>query len=88
MRDTCKNILCKLCSSAILAGLILFLIGMYYTVVKAGIPYQDPPMELQIQYAIHMGIGDILVRDGFLLLLAAGTARLVLWVIFRYIVKR
>ena len=35
MRETCKTILCKLCSSAILAGLVLFVIGLYYMVIKA-----------------------------------------------------
>ena len=54
-----------------LAGLIMQLIGLYYLVIKAGIPYQDPPPELQLRYAIHMGIGELLFRDG-LLLFAAG----------------
>ena len=88
MRKICETILCRLCSSAILAGLIVFVIGLYYMVVKAGIPYQDPPLELQIKYAIHSGIGDILVRDGFLILLYAGIFRLVLWLVFRYCFKK
>ena len=49
-----KNILCRICNSAILAGVIIFFIGAYYCVIKAGIPFQDPPLELQIQYAVHM----------------------------------
>lgn len=88
MRQTCKTILCRLCSSAILAGLVLFVIGLYYMVIKAGIPYQDPPLELQIKYAIHMGIGEILVQDGCLLLLGAGIARLVLWMLFKYCIRK
>ncbi len=47
-------------------------------VVKAGVPYQDPPLELQIQYAINMGIGDILVRNGFLIVIGGGIIRLFL----------
>ncbi len=51
-----------------------------YTVIKAGIPYQDPPLELQIQYAIHAGIGDELLRIGFFTLLYGAAFRLMLLV--------
>lgn len=51
-------------------------LGAYYWVIKAGIPYQDLTVELQIQYAINMGIGDILVKDGFLIFICGGVARL------------
>ncbi len=50
----------------ILAGVIILLIGAYYLIVKAGIPYQDPPPELQIKYAVNMGIGDELFKDGLI----------------------
>ena len=40
-----------------MAGCFIMLIAMYYLFFKAGIPYQDPPLELQIEYAINMGIG-------------------------------
>lgn len=76
-------LLCRLCSAALLAGLLLLAIGLYYWVVKAGIPYQDPPLELQIEYAIHMGIGDILVPTGAGMALLAGAARLLLWGVSR-----
>jgi len=66
----------QIIGAVVLAGIIVFLIGAYYCVIKAGIPYQDPPLELQIQYAIHMGIGEILVRDGFLIFICGGVARL------------
>lgn len=64
-------------NSVILAGVIIFIIGMYYEVVKAGIPYQDPPLELQIKYAINLGIGDILVRNGFVIAVCGGIIRLI-----------
>ncbi len=35
-----------------------------------------------------MGIGKILVQDGYLLLLGAGIARLLLWVLFKYCIKK
>lgn len=59
-----------------LAGIIILFIGVYYWIIKAGIPYQDPPLELQIQYDINMRIGDILVKDGFLISMCGGIAHL------------
>lgn len=60
--------------ATILAGIILLLIGLYYCIIKAGIPFQDPPLELQIQYAVHMGIGRILLKNGFVISLCGGIA--------------
>ncbi len=71
-------------NAILLAGIIILFIGVYYCVIKAGIPYQDPPLELQIQYAINMGIGEILVRDGFLISICGGITRL----IFKLVVKK
>lgn len=68
--------LCQTANATILAGIIVLFIGIYYCVIKAGIPYQDPPLELQIQYAINMGIGNILVKDGFLVSICGVIARL------------
>lgn len=63
-------------NAVIYAGIIILLIGMYYWIIKAGIPYQDPPLELQIQYAVHMETGNILVKDGFLISVCGGITRL------------
>ena len=69
-------------NAILLAGIIIFFIGAYYFIIKAGIPYQDPPLELQIQYAVHMEIGEILVKDGCLISLCGGGGRLLLkWVL-------
>ncbi len=75
--------LCQAFNAVALAGIMIFFIGIYYCVFKAGIPYQDPPLELQIQYAIHMGIGEILVRDGFLIFICAGAGRLILKLVLK-----
>ena len=80
-----KNSICKLCTSAILAGCIIFLMGVYYCVIKAGIPYQDPPLELQIQYAVNMGIGEQLVKNGFILIVGSGMIRVILWLSNKYL---
>lgn len=81
MKEKVKHKLCQVFNAVILAGIMIFLIGLYYLVVKAGIPYQDPPIELQIQYAVNMGIGDILVGKGFVLAVCGGIVRLLLGLI-------
>lgn len=80
-----KNSICKLCTSAILAGCIILMMGAYYCVIKAGIPYQDPPLELQIQYAVNMGIGEQLVKNGFILIVGGGMIRVILWLSNKYL---
>ena len=77
---TMNNTIKKVSGSIILAGVIIFLIGAYYSVVKAGIPYQDPTPEMQIQYAVDSKIGETLAGCGFGLT--------VLGVIVRLIVKK
>jgi hypothetical protein len=71
-------------NSVILAGIIILFTGIYYCVIKAGIPYQDPPLELQMQYTINMGIGNILVKDGFLISICGGIAS---W-LFKLVMKK
>ena len=61
-----ESFLCQTINAAILAGIIILFMCIYYCVIEAGIPYQDPPLELQIQYAINMGIGEILIKNGVL----------------------
>lgn len=70
-------------NSIILAGVIIFFIGLYYWMIKAGIPYQDPPLELQIQYAVNMRIGEILLGNGFVIAICGGAIRLLLELINR-----
>ena len=65
--NTIRKALKTIFNSIILAGVIILFIGLYYSVIKAGIPYQDPPLELQIQYAVNMGIGETLLKYGFLI---------------------
>lgn len=83
MKDKIRYFLRLTINSIILAGIILCLMGLYYSVIKAGIPYQDPPLELQIQYAVYMGIGEILLKNGFLITICGGVVRLLLWLIYR-----
>lgn len=78
-----ESYLCQTTNAVLLAGMIILLIGVYYCVIKAGIPCQDPPMELQIQYAINMGIGEMLVKDGFLIFTCGGIARFFLKLVLK-----
>ena len=75
------NIIKKVLSSLIIAGVIILLTGLYYLVVKAGIPYQDPTPELQIRYAVSMGIGDELTKIGACMTAAAAVLRIIAGVI-------
>lgn len=70
-------------NAVLLAGMIILFIGVYYCVIKAGIPCQDPPLELQVQYAVNMGIGEILVKNGFLICICGGIARLIFQLAWR-----
>lgn len=77
MKDKTIYSLLQLTNAILLAGFIVFLTGCYYWVIKAGIPYQDPPPELQIKYAVNMGIGEALVKNGFITAVCGSIARLV-----------
>ena len=72
-----KCIFHKISSAALLAGSIILVIGLYYLIIKAGIPYQDPTVEMQVQYAIHYGIGSVLSKIGLVLAVLGGIAWLV-----------
>lgn len=50
----------------IAVGVIILFTGLYYLIIKAGIPYQDATFEMQILYAKNMYIGDSLTTIGFI----------------------
>ena len=83
MKEKTRHYLHLIINSIILAGIILFVIGLYYSMIKAGIPYQDPPLELQIQYAVYVGIGEILQKNGLLITICGGIIRLLLALIWK-----
>lgn len=83
MKENTRRRLCQFINSVILAGIMMLATGLYYWVVKAGIPYQEPPLELQIQYAVNMGIGDVLAEKGFRIAVCGGILRLLLRVIWK-----
>lgn len=61
-----------------IAGMIILLVGLYYSIIKAGIPYQDPPLDLQIQYEVHARIGGVLTGIGLKIAVCSGIVRFVL----------
>ena len=71
----------QITNATIIAGIIILFIGLYYSIIKAGIPYQDPPLDLWIQYEINAGIGDILMGIGFKITVSGCILRLVLYLI-------
>ncbi len=72
MCNKVKNSFCVFCKAVLFAGIIVLFIGLYYSVIKAGIPYQDPPIELQIEYAINYGIGEVLSKTGCIIMIIGG----------------
>ncbi|SDB13351.1 hypothetical protein [Butyrivibrio sp. INlla16] len=82
-----RNIVKSIFHSLIIAGVVILTIGMYYWVIKAGIPYQDPPEELRIQYAVNMGIGDELIKDGAIISIAGVIGRVIVYLIGKKSVK-
>lgn len=76
MREKINHIFCQIINSFMLAGIIILFIGLYYWMIEAGIPYQDPTLEMQIKYAINMGIGEILLGKGFVIAVCGGIVRL------------
>ena len=81
-KNTLQMLIEEAVGAVLLSGAILFLIGLYYAMFKAGIPYQDPPLELQIKYEINMGIGSTLLKTGAPLILA-GVIGLIVSIVIR-----
>ena len=67
----------------IVAGALAFVIGLYFWIIKAGIPAQDPTPEMKAQYAQNMLIGDALVFSGFLTSLTAAIPRIIIGIVSR-----
>lgn len=71
------NLLKRLFASLVLAGLFILGIGLYYLVLKAGLPFQDPTPEIQLQYLINTGIGEVLTKTGLFTTIAGALFRII-----------
>lgn len=83
MKEKKRYILCQIINAVTIAGIIILFIGLYYFIIKAGIPYQDPTLEMQIQYEVNARIGDVLMGSGFKLAICGGIIRFVLHLIWK-----
>ena len=51
-------------NSIAIAGCLIFASGVYYMIIRAGIPYQDPTPEMSLNYEINYRVGEILFTMG------------------------
>lgn len=52
-----NNKLKNLCYILIVIGIILFLAGIYFACIKAGLPYQDPTLEMTKKWLFYYHLG-------------------------------
>ena len=67
----------------IVAGVIMLFAGLYFWLIKAGIPYQDPTPEMQMQYAKNLRTGEALIAVGFLVSIFAPIPRIIVGIVAR-----
>ena len=67
----------------IVAGVIMLFAGLYFWLIKAGIPYQDPTPEMQMQYANNLRTGEVLIAVGFLVSIFAPIPRIIVGIVAR-----
>ena len=67
----------------ILAGVLTLFAGLYFWLIKAGIPYQDPTPEMKLQYAENLRTGEILITVGFLVSILAPIPRIIVGIAAR-----
>ena len=87
MKQKVLNTMLAFIIALIIAGIIISIIGFYYSFFKAGIPYQDPTTELQIQYEIFYNIGKVLTKIGSSTTICSGVICAVLLLI-KYFLRK
>ena len=85
MKSKVIKILKSILLGLIFAGVIMLVVGLYYQEIKAGIPYQDPTEEMQLQYTIYWKIGEELMYDGFMIGSTGIVLRIIVFIVERYI---
>jgi len=66
-----------LSNSFIIAGVIILLIGFYFSMIKAGIPYQDPTTEMTIRWTAYYYAGTTCLQYGGIAFLVGVIGRVV-----------
>lgn len=67
----------------IAAGVLILFAGLYFWLIKAGIPYQDPTSDMKLQYAKNIRTGEILIAVGFLVSVLAPIPRIIVGIAAR-----
>lgn len=73
----------QFCLAIMIAGIVVFCIGLFYILIKAGIPYQDPTPEMQIRYSISMSVGKELTGIGSCMTVTGIVSRIILGAIMK-----
>ena len=67
----------------LISGILSALMGAYYLFAKAGLPLQDPPLALKIQYEINFGVGEKMIMLGLTCLFIGCIGYTVAWICSR-----
>lgn len=62
----------------LILSIAIFVIGFYYSVIKAGIPYQDPTPAMTEKYISDMSFGDTCMLAGIIMCVASVVLLIVL----------
>lgn len=62
---------------------VLVMIGLYFSIILAGIPYQDPTPKMIQDYNFKLITGELLICVGGIVFLGSTIWRVFLWVIDR-----
>lgn len=63
----------------ILAGVIVFVVGLYYMMFKAGIPYQDPTPEMTLHWTAAWYAGEACMKTGAAIFGTAVIGSIAVW---------
>lgn len=75
-----NNNLKKLCYIVIVIGIIFFLAGIYFTCIKAGIPYQDPTQEMAKKWLFYCNLGKNFSIFGVIVVICGTIGRITMFV--------
>lgn len=74
------QIIKNLSQGFLISGILSALMGAYYLFAKAGLPLQDPPLALKIQYEIDFGVGEKMFMLGLTCLFIGCVGYTVAWI--------
>ena len=80
MRDRLKTIF----YSIILSGIFVFVIGVYFAVIKAGLPYQDPTTEMTIRWMAYNTAGEACALFGIVIFLVGFVG----WFVHKFVKRK